>query len=84
MAYRNKRPINSGVALGLMLAIPAVLAWCAFVYLGTVLVCGDPEANCTSPLLALIEGFGAIAASATALGWLLNRFLRLAERLRRR
>ena len=83
MSYRHQRAINWGATIALLLAIPSALAWCAFVYIGSALVCADPEAHCGSPLLALIEGLGFIAASATALGWLLNRVLRRAGQPRR-
>lgn len=84
MSYRNQRAINWGVTIALGLAIPAALAWCAFVYIGGALVCADPQAHCDSPFLDLIEGLGLIAAFAAALGWLLNRLLGLAGRLRSR
>ena len=83
MSYRHQRATNWGLTIAFVLAIPAALAWCAIVYVGGALVCADANAHCGNPLLDLAEGMGLIAASATALGWLLNRLLLMAGQLRR-
>ncbi len=84
MAYRNEPSTNWGVTIALVLAIPAGLAWCGFVYIGNALVCSGADVTCSSPWFALLEGLAVIAVTATGLAVMLNRLLRLAGRSRRR
>lgn len=76
MSYRKQSKTNWGVAIACSIALPLALVWSAITVLGGSLVRADPAANCSGVVWPFVQGIFAIAATAAALGYVINLLLR--------
>ncbi len=84
MAYRDRSPINWGVMAAVVLALPALGLWTLITLVGGALVCAGVDGPCGGGAVTFLTGVAVIGAGASGVGWLINRLIALAGRLRRR
>lgn len=84
MAYRDRSSINWGVMAAVVLALPALGLWALVTLVGGALFCEGVDGPCEGGALGFLLGVIVIAAGAFGVGWLINRLIALAGRLRRR
>lgn len=84
MAYRDRSSINWGVMAGVVLALPALGLWTLITLVGGALACEGVDGPCEGGAVKFLSGVVVIGAGASGIGWLINRLIACAGRLRRR
>ena len=84
MAYRDRLSINWGVMAAVVLALPALGLWALVTLVGGALACEGVDGPCGGGAVKFLSGAIVIGAAASGIGWLINRLIACAGRLRRR
>jgi hypothetical protein len=83
VAYRDRAPSNWGVLAAILLAVPAVCIWALVDLVGGALACEGVDGPCGGGGVEFLTGVVVIGLSASGIGWLINRLIACAGRLRR-
>ncbi|SEL10073.1 hypothetical protein SAMN05216382_1482 [Sphingomonas palmae] len=84
MAYRDGSSFNWDVMAAILLAIPALCLWTLIEVVGGSLAGEGVDGPCGGGFARFLLGVIVIGAGASGTGWLINRLIAFAGRLRRR